>query len=113
MKQGQDFVCRNYAKEANIFQASEFQLTIDIVFNLLIRQVNIKVDDINHAIKMPLNYKENSFDENGNMHFGRYVGTYRKSFHSGRGCYSFFRPLGAGIIQGRLLFEGGYYYNMS
>ena len=37
---------------------------------------------------------------------------YRKTFNSTRGYYSFFWPLGAGIIQGRVLFKGGYYCYM-
>ena len=41
-------------------------------------------------------------------YFRKYVSTYRKTFNSTRVYYSFFRPLGAGIIQGRLLSKGGY-----
>ena len=33
---------------------------------------------------------------------------YRKTLNCTRGYYSFFRPLGAGIIQGRVLLKGGY-----
>ena len=33
---------------------------------------------------------------------------YRKTFNCTRGYYSFLKPLGAGIIQGRLLIKGGY-----
>ena len=38
---------------------------------------------------------------------------YHKTFNSARGYYSFFRPLGAGIIQGRLLFKGGHYFKLT